>query len=128
MSKRTWMVIGAVVLALAAGFVIGQTVLGDDDDDERVVRISTDSTDSPAGTPAETSLSVDDSGETITDEEIKAISRAASDAVGGGEVTDIERSDDPGEAFEVEVVKDGQEIDVALDDQLNRVPNQRFTD
>lgn len=121
------MVLGAVVVALGAGFVIGKVVLGGDDDDERVVRVTTDPT-GPTGVTTEQTLSIEDDGQPISDSEISAITKAATAAVGGGEVTDIERSDDPGEAFEVEVVKDGQEIDVALDAELNRVPNQRFSD
>lgn len=48
------------------------------------------------------------------------VGNAASEAVGGGMVTDVERSDDLGEAYEVEVRKnDGTEVDVSLDDRLN---------
>lgn len=122
------MVAGAVIVALGAGFLIGQTVLGGDDDDDRIVRISTEPTGASGGDATEHELSIDDDGQTISDEEIEAIRLAATKATGGGDVTDIERSDDPGEAFEVEVLKGGQEIDVALDERLNRVPNQRFTD
>ena len=128
MSRRTWMVLAAVVIALVAGFFIGREVVGDDDDDERVVRISTEDPAPAGGGPTGQSLSVDDDGQTITDDEIRAIGEAATKAVGGGQVSDIERSDDPGEAFEVEVVVDGQEVDVALDENLKRVPNQRFSD
>jgi hypothetical protein len=127
MSGRTWMVAGAVIVALVIGFVIGRAVLGGEGDDERVVRISTGATGS-AGSPAELTLSIEDDGKPITDGEIARISTAATAAVGGGRVTDIERSDDPGEAYEVEVVKGGAEIDVALDENLERVPNQRFSD
>ncbi len=48
------------------------------------------------------------------------VSTAATEAVGGGKVIDAESSDDPGEAFEVEVRKaDGTEVDVTLDKDLN---------
>ena len=48
------------------------------------------------------------------------VSTAATEAVGGGKVVDAESSDDPGEAFEVEVRKtDGTEVDVTLDKDLN---------
>jgi len=48
------------------------------------------------------------------------VSAAATEAVGGGKVVDAESSDDPGEAFEVEVRKaDGTEVDVTLDKDLN---------
>ncbi len=50
------------------------------------------------------------------------VSTAATQAVGGGKVVDAESSDDPGEAFEVEVRKtDGTEVDVTLDNDLNVV-------
>ncbi len=48
------------------------------------------------------------------------VSTAATEAVGGGKVVDAESSDDPGEAYEVEVRKaDGTEVDVTLDKDLN---------
>lgn len=50
------------------------------------------------------------------------VSAAATTAVGGGTVLDAEASDDPGEAYEVEVRKDdGTTVDVTLDDQLETV-------
>src|SRR5690242_19882768 len=107
MSGRNWIVIGAVIVALVGGFFIGQAVLGDDDDDgERIVRISTGPTGASDGAQPQTELSIDDDGQTIGDDEIRAIGAAATKATGGGTVSDIERSDDPGEAFEVEVLKD----------------------
>jgi hypothetical protein len=47
---------------------------------------------------------------------------------GGGVVTDIDRSDDIDEAYEVEVVSDAGEIDIALNDRFERVPNLRYDD
>ncbi len=48
------------------------------------------------------------------------VSTAATEAVGGGKVVEAESSDDPGEAYEVEVRKaDGTEVDVTLDKDLN---------
>jgi len=48
------------------------------------------------------------------------VSTAATEAVGGGKVVDAESSDDPGEAYEVEVRKaDGTEVDVTLDEDLD---------
>jgi uncharacterized membrane protein YkoI len=49
------------------------------------------------------------------------VGNAATRAV-GGTVVDVETSDDPGEAYEVEVrLDDGTETDVALDEDLNVV-------
>lgn len=53
---------------------------------------------------------------------------AALEITGGGTVVEVDRSDDPGEAYELEVVKDGREIDVALDGEFRGVPNRRYDD
>jgi uncharacterized membrane protein YkoI len=52
----------------------------------------------------------------LVGEELQRASDAAIAAAGGGTVTDAERSDDPGHAFDVEVrLVDGSEVDVDLD-------------
>ncbi|MFI5931759.1 PepSY domain-containing protein [Actinoplanes sp. NPDC051494] len=52
----------------------------------------------------------------VRGEDRDRLGNAAVQAVGGGTVTDVDTSDDKGEAYEVEVRKqDGSEIDVALD-------------
>ena len=62
------------------------------------------------------------SAEDVSGSERDRVSSAALDAAGGGKVTSAETSDDPGEAYEVEVRKaDGTEVDVALDQDLNVV-------
>jgi hypothetical protein len=54
---------------------------------------------------------------------------AATRAVGGGTVLDVETSDDPGEAYEVEVRKtDGTEVDVALDKDLKVITQAADTE
>ncbi|TYL55772.1 hypothetical protein FXB39_00760 [Nocardioides sp. BGMRC 2183] len=54
------------------------------------------------------------------------VAAAATDAAGGGEAVEVERSDDPGEAYEVEVrLEDGREVDVTLDDDLAVVAEER---
>ena len=50
---------------------------------------------------------------------------AALKIAGGGTVTEVERADDPGEAYEVEILKDGTEVDVTLDRDLRPVPEGR---
>ncbi|ORM31805.1 PepSY domain-containing protein [Williamsia sp. 1135] len=51
----------------------------------------------------------------LVGEELQRASDAAIAAAGGGTVTDAERSDDPGHAFDVEVrLADGSEVDVDL--------------
>ena len=54
--------------------------------------------------------------------ERERVGAAATQAVGGGTVVEVETSDDPGEAYEVEVhLDDGSEMDVALDRELGLV-------
>lgn len=59
------------------------------------------------------------SADDLSGTERDRVSAAAVTAAGGGQVTSAESSDDPGEAYEVEVRQtDGTEVDVTLDDQL----------
>jgi hypothetical protein len=60
--------------------------------------------------------------------ELDRVSRAALTIAGGGTVSDVDRSDDLGEAYEVEVQTDAGEVDIALDGGLARVPNLRYDD
>lgn len=54
------------------------------------------------------------------------VAAAAVTAVGGGRAVDVERSDDAGEAYEVEVrQKDGAELDVTLDRNLKVLDRER---
>jgi len=56
------------------------------------------------------------------------VGAAATEAV-GGTVVDVETSDDPGETYEVEVrLDDGSEVDVALDEDLAVLAEERDTD
>lgn len=64
----------------------------------------------------------------LTEAERRKVADAAIAIVGAGTVTDIDRSDDVGEAYEVEVLTDVGEVDIALDDGLRRVPNLRYDD
>ncbi len=47
---------------------------------------------------------------------------------GSGRVIYVERSEDPGEAYEVEMLREGVEVDVALDHRFEPVPNERYDD
>ena len=59
------------------------------------------------------------SADEVTGDERARVAAAAERAAGGGDVLDVETSDDPGEAYEVEVrLADGTEVDVTLDDDL----------
>lgn len=54
------------------------------------------------------------------------VGTAATTAVGGGTVVDAETSDDPGEAYEVEVrTQDGRSVDLSLDKDLTVVGQDR---
>ncbi len=62
------------------------------------------------------------SADDVAGSERDRVSSAALDATGGGRATSVETSDDPGEAYEVEVRKtDGTEVDVTLDKDLTVV-------
>ena len=62
---------------------------------------------------------------TAADDDVQGSERdrvgaAAVKAAGGGTAVDVETSDDPGEAYEVEVrLDDGTEVDISLDEDLN---------
>jgi hypothetical protein len=64
----------------------------------------------------------------LTEREIERASAAALEVAGGGQVSEVDRSDDAGEAFEVEVLTDTGEVDIALDENFERVPNLRYDD
>lgn len=75
------------------------------------------------GTVWATTASADD---TVRGDERDRVAAAAVEAAGGGEAVDVETSDDPGEAYEVEVrLPDGAEVDVALDADLAVVAQER---
>jgi hypothetical protein len=64
-----------------------------------------------------------DSEERATGPEADRAARAGADAVGGGRVLGVERGDDGGTAWEVEVVRsdDGRQVEVHLNRDLNQV-------
>ena len=64
----------------------------------------------------------------LSKNELDRAEAAALRLAGGGVVTDIDRSDDIDEAYEVEVVTATGEIDIALNDRFERVPNLRYDD
>ena len=61
----------------------------------------------------------------LTDAEVAAVTGAALAEAGGGTVTDVDRSDDPGHAFEVDVrLENGDELEVRLDGDYAVVSTQ----
>jgi hypothetical protein len=110
--------IGAIVLAVAVA--VGAVALTDDDPLE-VIQLQ--------GSPAEPTPRASDADDRpLSPDEERRAREAALEVTGGGEVVEFDRSDDPGEAYEVEVFKDGREHDVALDLDFEPVPNRRYED
>lgn len=143
MSKIGWplaAVIAALVIAVA--ILGGALILGDGDDDDEAEIATVTVPVQPTGTMAAGASEAAavapgvDSDDADPDPDDRPLSpaeagragRAALAAVGGGTVADVDRSDDPGEAYEVEILTDGGEIDVALDHNLKRVPNAAYDD
>jgi uncharacterized membrane protein YkoI len=89
---RKLVIVGAAVIALAAGGVgIAQAVGGDDE-------------------------------EQVTGAQAERAKQAAVESVGGGSAVAVERDDDGGAAYEVEVVRaDGREVEVRLTEDLKQV-------
>jgi hypothetical protein len=70
-----------------------------------------------------------DSEERVTGPEADRAAKAAVDAIGGGRAVGIERDDDDGEAWEVEVVRpDGSEVEVLLTRDLQEVGTETEDD
>jgi uncharacterized membrane protein YkoI len=87
------------------------------DDDRDDDSLSSDATPTPAAGPGRDD-SVDDSTsrDDLTGADYDRAAAAALAAAGGGTVTDADRSDDTGVAYEVDVrLDDGTEVDVDLD-------------
>lgn len=62
------------------------------------------------------------SADEVRGDERDRVETAAVTAAGGGKAIDVEKSDDRGEAYEVEVrLEDGREVDITLDDDLRVV-------
>ena len=106
----------ALVVIAGAGVLLA-SALGEDDLPEVVTR-----SEQPAGPEDDR-----DDAQLSAREERRA-SAAALKVTGGGTVAELDRSDDRGEAYEVEVIKDGREHDVALDADFQPVPNRRYDD
>ncbi len=112
----------AVAIVIVAGLVANSALNEDDEDDAPVVA----QTATEDGGAVTTTVEADE--KPLTEAELADVEAAALRVVGGGTVTDADPSDDPGEAYEVEVVTDQGEVDVALDENLERVPNQAYDD
>jgi hypothetical protein len=70
-----------------------------------------------------------DTDERVKGPEADRAAKAAVDAIGGGRAVGIERDDDDGEAWEVEVVRpDGSEVEVLLTRDLQEVATETEDD
>jgi hypothetical protein len=116
----------ALVIAAAAGGLLVVAV----NDDAATVPAVESAGPAPAeqrdAGPAPPPADADD--RPLSDAEADRAVAAALQHIGGGTISELDRSDDPGEAYELEVVKDGREIDLALDGEFRRVPNRRYDD
>ena len=95
--------------------------------DERLRSTGTE-TDPDDDATAPGTLDEEDDDLPLSSEQARRAGEAALRAAGGGSVESVERSDDPGEAYEVEVVRGAAEVDVALDGSFRPVRNARFDD
>jgi uncharacterized membrane protein YkoI len=142
-SKTNWIAIGAVALIAAlGGGLISLALTGDDEDDQVPVAQATTPQAAPVpatqgaqkqqgaqrqkrATGAVQAAPVDADDVPISRSEADKVADAALRITGGGTVTDLDRSDDLGEAWNVEVTRDdGVEIDISLDENLNQVQDQ----
>jgi hypothetical protein len=132
MKKLGTPMVAIAVVALVAAGLIGAVVggaFGDDDDDSSDVVYAAPATAAdPAVETAAAAPAVEPDDVPLTGAEADRVARAAVKAAGGGTATEVDRSDDPGEAYEVEVATDAGEVDVALDSKLRRVTNAPYDD
>ncbi len=126
------------ILAVAVAGLATFAYLGQADDDEVGVvglpAAATGSDQSAGGRGSDpdqsgqAAVSSDPEDQPLGPAEFDRVVAAALEIAGGGTVTDVDRSDDLGETYEVEVVTDAGEVDIAFDENLNRVPNLRYDD
>jgi hypothetical protein len=123
-----------IVLAGLGGALIANATSDDDSEPAAAALPTADATAtreapvSPSTGQAQPVVVVDDDDIPLGKTEARRVGRAAVKAAGGGTVVEIDRSDDPGETYEVEVLTARGEIDIALDQNLHRVQNLAYDD
>lgn len=119
---------GIVIAALTGGLVASS--LSDDGEDEGVVvtSVAPAANAGPEYDDDQIEPATEPDAMPLRGAEAKRVAAAAIEAAGGGTVIEAERSDDPGEAYEVEVMTDAGEVDIALDENLKRVSNSSAYD
>jgi hypothetical protein len=113
------LVVVAAVVVLAVLAVVGAIAAGALGPGEPEIVAPQESSPAPAA---------DRDDRPLTPQQERRASAAALRVTKGGTVAELELSDDPGEAYEVEVIKGGREHDVALDAAFRPVPNRRYED
>lgn len=121
------LVAAGIVVAALAGALFATMLTGDDDDDAVVLTTTATPADAVVASSNDDPI-VEGDERPLRTAEADRVARAALRIAGGGTVTELSRSDDPGEAYEVEVQTDAGEIDIALDESLNRVSNNPYDD
>lgn len=128
MSVVVKVVAALVALSVAAGAgALGVVALTRDERPE-VITVQSESASPMATSEPRPGERVESDDRPLWPEEARRARRAALAAAGGGRVSELDRSDDPGEAYEVEVIMDGREYDIALDLDFEVVPNRRYDD
>ena len=126
MTTVTKLIAVLAVIALVAGAgALAADALDEDELPEVVTLQDGSGAEPPAATPEP---AVDSDDRQLSPAQETRASAAALKVTKGGAVAELDRSDDPGEAYEVEVIKDGREHDVALDADFRPVPNRRYDD
>jgi hypothetical protein len=123
--KRVFVLVAVAVTAGAGG--LGVMALAD----EGVPEVVTPRSEPAPVTPTPRSgagAQIEADDRALWPEEARRARAAALRMTGGGRISEVDRSDDPGEAYEVEIVQGGHERDIALDADFNPVPNRRYDD
>jgi hypothetical protein len=129
--------VAAIAVVAVAGLLVAQAIDGDDEfahtpialtNGETVTTPDGDLSDADDAAQLDNGLVVDADDVPLSSSELARAEAAALRIAGGGVVADIDRSDDLGEAYEVEVVGDAGDIDIALNDRFERVANLRYDD
>ena len=134
--NRATVVASAIAATVSAALIGGVFVAVADEDRQgapaisapETIAVADDDDDEPAAVDLRDTEVVDPDDRPMTNAEVERVSNAALEFAGDGTISDVDRSDDLGEAYEVEVVTDAGELDIALDEELNRVRNLRFDD
>jgi hypothetical protein len=117
--RKLALVLTTVVGVSAGGLGIAQAVGREAD------RASAPDADVGAPAPGASGVArtaADDADEPVGGAEAERAGRAAVDSIGGGRVVGVEREDERGVSWEVEVLqRDGRELEVELDGNLERV-------